>query len=120
MIGKFVVVGADDVPKDLPHNAKFRTRFISEQGIGYEDPKIHKERFNIKGWGWLNKNTTRLILYLKAEVLKRAQIINLKDYLWNARSEFPGFQITIEATHHGPSLILIPSFASIWDLTLSP
>ena len=54
MVRKFVVVGADDVPKDLPHNAKFRTRLISNQGINY-DPKIHKERFNIKGWGWVKQ-----------------------------------------------------------------
>ena len=55
MIKKFVVVGADDVPKDLPHNAKFRTRLISNQSVGYEDPKINKERFNIKGWGWVKQ-----------------------------------------------------------------
>ena len=29
--------------------------------------------------------------------------------LWNARSEFPGFQITIEATHHGPTALNKPA-----------
>jgi len=29
--------------------------------------------------------------------------------LWNARSKFPGFQITIEATHHGPTALNKPS-----------
>ena len=29
--------------------------------------------------------------------------------LWNARNEFPGFQITIEATHHGPTAINKPA-----------
>ena len=60
MIGKFVVVGADDVPKDLAHNAKFRTRLISNQGISmkginYPDPKFHKEGFNIKNYKWVKQ-----------------------------------------------------------------
>ena len=29
--------------------------------------------------------------------------------LWNARSKFPGFQITIEATHHGPTALNKPA-----------
>ena len=29
--------------------------------------------------------------------------------LWDARSKFPGFQITIEATHHGPTALNKPS-----------
>ena len=40
MVRKFVVVAAFDVPKDLPHNAKFRTQFISTQGIHTGDPKL--------------------------------------------------------------------------------
>ena len=50
MIRKFVVVGADEVPKDLPHNAKFRTRLISNQGMTFEDSKYGKEGFNIKNY----------------------------------------------------------------------
>ena len=29
--------------------------------------------------------------------------------LWNARGKFPGFQITIEATHHGPTALNKPA-----------
>ena len=43
MVRKFVVVGADDVPKDLPHNAKFRTRLISNQGIIFDESKFNRK-----------------------------------------------------------------------------
>ena len=38
-------------------------------------------------------------------VLQKSYIQNL----WNARDKFPGFQITIEATHHGPTALDKPA-----------
>ena len=83
MVRKFVVVGADDVPKDLPHNAKFRTRFISNQGISmkgihYPDPKFHKEGFNIKNYKWIKQKYYEIDFVYKGGSFKEGSNYNSK------------------------------------------
>jgi len=103
MIRKFVVVGTDDVPKDLPHNAKFRTRFISEQGIGYEDPKINKERFNIKGWGWVKQKYYEIDFVYKGGSFKKGSNYKSEGHFncWTFFSKQKAFE-HIESYRNNP------------------
>jgi hypothetical protein len=69
MIRKFVVVGTDDVPKDLPHNAKFRTRFVSEQGMNFgKDSKFR----------WIKQKYYKVDFIYKSGSFKKGSNYNSK------------------------------------------
>lgn len=40
MFSKYIAVAPDNVPKDLPHNAKFNVKFSSKEGVDMGDPYL--------------------------------------------------------------------------------